>query len=241
LGLSAFGLSVLFLLVLGCASLYLVPLMTEKKTTILFDFDGTLAETMMLIHTVFNQLSGVYGYRKLPEDEIEKVRHLHMREFTEYVGLALWKVPIVAIHARHLMHQRIHEVHPPAGLADVLIQIHNSGRYHMDILTSNRSQNVHKFLGQHNVDWFDEVHTTHSILSKKRRVKKYIREKGIDPQNLYYIGDTSIDIDSARLAGTRSVAVSWGLNTQEALARTNPDYLIDTPDQLLEIFPVTDA
>jgi len=214
--------------------------MTEKKTTILFDFDGTLAETMMLIHNVFNRLSGTYGYRHLPEEEIDAVRHLTIHEFIEHVGISLWKVPIVAIHARRLMHQGIHEIHPPAGLADVLIQIHNSGRYHMDILTSNRSQNVHKFLGQHNIDWFDEVHSTRSILSKKRRVKKYIREKGIDPQTLYYVGDTSVDVESARLAGAKSVAVSWGLNTAQALARTNPDHLVDDPRQLLEIFPSAD-
>jgi len=214
--------------------------MSEKTTTILFDFDGTLAETMMLIHTVFNRLSGTYGYRHLPEEEIEMVRHHSIHEFIEHVGISLWKVPIVAIHARRLMHQDIHEVRPPRGLADVLTQIHDSGRYHMDILTSNRPKNVHKFLAEHSMDWFDEVHSTHSVLSKKRRVKKYIREKGIDPQTLYYVGDTSVDVESARLAGSKSVAVSWGLNTAQALARTNPDYLVDDPSQLLDIFPAAD-
>ncbi len=211
--------------------------MNERKTTILFDFDGTLAETMMLIHTVFNRLSGVYGYRHLPEEEIEAVRHLTIHEFIEHVGIAFWKVPVVAIHARRLMHRDMHEIHPPAGLVNVLTQIHNSGRYHMDILTSNRSKNVHKFLGQHRIDWFDEVHSTRSILSKKRRVKKYIREKRIDPKTLYYVGDTTVDVESARLAGTQSVAVSWGLNTAEVLARANPEHLINQPHELLELFP----
>ncbi len=212
--------------------------MNEKKKTILFDFDGTLAETMMLIFKVFNQLSGTYGYRALSEEEIEGVRHLTIHEFIEYTGVSRWKVPIVAIHARRLMHQDIHEVHPPEGLVEVLTRIHESGRYHMDILTSNRAKNVHRFLAEHSIDWFDEVHSTRAIMSKKRRVKKYIREKGLDPQNLYYVGDTSVDVESARMAGAKVVAVSWGLNTAEALARSNPDYLVDRPEQLLELFPV---
>ena len=212
--------------------------MSGKTTTILFDFDGTLAETMMLIHTVFNRLSSVYGYRHLPEEEIEAVRHMDMPGFIKHVGIPLWKVPLIAIHARHLMHRDIHEIHPPTGLVDVLTKIHESGRYHMDILTSNHRKNVHKFLGQHNIDWFDEVHSTRAVLSKKRRVKKYIREKGIDPQTLYYVGDTSVDVESARLAGTKVVAVSWGLNTPQALARSNPDHLVDDPIELLDIFPV---
>ena len=211
--------------------------MDTQKPTILFDFDGTLAETMMLIHKIFNRLSGTYGYRHLPEDEIEEYRHLSIHEFIERVGIPYWKVPLIAIHARRLMHSDIHEVHPSKGLVDVLTQIHNSGRYHMDILTSNRPRNVHKFLAEHTIDWFDEVHSTRSIISKKRRVKKYIRQKDIDPQTLYYVGDTSVDVESARLAGVKSIAVTWGLNTTEALARSNPDHLVDHPSQLLDIFP----
>ncbi|VGO23291.1 HAD hydrolase-like protein [Pontiella sulfatireligans] len=211
--------------------------MSESKTTILFDFDGTLAETMMLIYKVFNRLSSVYGYRRLPEDEIETVRHLNMLDFIAYTGIPRWKVPIIAIHARRLMHSEIHAVHPPAGLVEVLTEIHESGAYCMDILTSNRRKNVLKFLAEHSMGWFDEVHTTRAILSKKRRVEKYIRHNGLDPQKLYYIGDTSVDVESARHAGAKVIAVSWGLNTAEALARCNPDHLVDHPSQLLDIFP----
>jgi phosphoglycolate phosphatase len=208
-----------------------------QKPTILFDFDGTLAETMMLIHNVFNRLSGLYRYRHMPEEEIAQIRHMGVHEFVAHFGIPVWKVPLIAIHARRLMHGDIHEAHPPEGLVDVLTQIHNCGRYRMDILTSNRRKNVLKFLDEHSMGWFDEVHTTRSILSKKRRVQKYIREKGLDPQNLYYVGDTSVDVESARLAGAKVVAVTWGLNTAQALARANPDHLVDHPRQLLDIFP----
>ena len=211
--------------------------MIKKKTTILFDFDGTLAETMMLIHDVFNRLSGIYGYRHLPEEDVEKCRHMSIQQFIEHFGIPLWKVPIIAIHARRLMHRDMDQIHPPEGLAEVLTQIHESGGYIMDILTSNRRKNVMKFLFQHRIDWFDEVESTRAILSKKRRVEKYIRKKGIDPASLYYVGDTTIDVESARHAGAKTVAVSWGLNTSEALSRANPDHLVDAPLQLLDIFP----
>ena len=211
--------------------------MTDSKITILFDFDGTLAETMMLIHDVFNRLSGVYGYRHMPEEDIEELRHLSMREFIEHYGIPLWKVPIIAIHARRMMHDEMDQVHPPAGLVDSLTTIHESGRYLMDILTSNRPKNVFRFLDQHRINWFDEVESTRAILSKKRRVEKYIRQRGLNPDSLYYIGDTTVDVESARHAGAKTVAVSWGLNTREALEKVNPDFLVDHPSQLLDIFP----
>ena len=211
--------------------------MAKKKITILFDFDGTLAETMMLIHDVFNRLSGVYGYRHLPEEDVEACRHLSIQEFIKHCEIPHWKVPIIAIHARRLMHRDMDQIHPPKGLVEVLTQIHDSGQYIMDILTSNRRKNVLKFLAQHRINWFDEVESTRAILSKKRRVEKYIRQKGLDPSRLYYIGDTTIDVESARHAGAKAIAVSWGLNTAEALARVKPDYLVDEPSQLLDIFP----
>jgi len=211
--------------------------MNTQKLTILFDFDGTLAESMMLIHGIFNRLSNVYGYRHLPEQDIEKTRHMSIHEFIAYVGIPPWKVPIIAIHVRYLMHDLIHEVQPPPGLVDVLTRIHECGDYHMDILTSNRCKNVRKFLSQHAMDWFDEVHTTKSILSKKRRVEKYIREKRLDPKYLYYVGDTSIDVEAARRAGAKSVAVTWGLNTSQVLSLEKPDHLVEHPSELLEIFP----
>jgi phosphoglycolate phosphatase len=211
--------------------------MSKERITILFDFDGTLAETMMLIYSVFNRLAGTYGYRHLPKEEIEMVRHLTIHEFIEHVQISPWKVPLVAIHARRLMHQDIHQVHPPEGLVEALTQIHDSGRYQLDILTSNRRKNVKTFLNEHAIGWFDEIHSTRSIFSKRRRVQKYIREKGIDPQMLYYIGDTSIDVESAQLAGAKAVAVSWGLNTIEALKRANPDFLLSHPRELLDVFP----
>ncbi len=97
------------------------------------------------------------------------------------------------------MHDEMDQIHPPAGLVDSLTEIHESGRYLMDILTSNRRKNVFCFLAQHQINWFDEVESTHAILSKKRRVEKYIRHKGLNPDMLYYIGDTTVDVESARL------------------------------------------
>lgn len=212
-------------------------MVNNHKTTILFDFDGTLAETMMLIHEIFNRLSSVYGYRHLPEVELEECRHLNIHEFIQHAGIPRWKVPLIAIHARRLMHREMDRIHPPAGLIDALTRIHESGLYVMDILTSNRRKNVQKFLVRHGIGWFDEIEATHAVLSKKRRVEKYIRQKGLDAQNLFYVGDTTIDVESAHHAGARTVAVAWGLNTTEALARANPDHLIEQPSELLEIFP----
>jgi len=48
-----------------------------------------------------------------------------------------------------------------------------------------------------------------------------------------YVGDTSVDIQTAKNAGLISVAVTWGFRSKQSLLAENPDYIIDTPQELL--------
>ena len=212
--------------------------MDNPKPMILFDFDGTLADTLELVHEIYNRLSSVYGYRHLSAVELQAFRHLTLHEFIEQAGIPIWKVPLIAMHARHLMHQDIDAMHPPAGLVEVLTKIHDSRRYDMGILTSNRRKNVLKFMDKHAMGWFDEIHTTRSVLSKKHRIEKFIAQKGLDPKRLYYVGDTSVDDESVRHADEQSVAVTWGFNTHAVLERAAPTFLIDQPHELADVFAV---
>ena len=55
---------------------------------------------------------------------------------------------------------------------------------------------------------------------------------GLPAQALMVIGDSTMDIETARRAGMRAVAVSWGYHDREALLAARPDALIETPEEL---------
>jgi phosphoglycolate phosphatase-like HAD superfamily hydrolase len=55
---------------------------------------------------------------------------------------------------------------------------------------------------------------------------------------VYLIGDAVSDIRSARKAGVKSIAVAWGHQSQQKLAAEHPDYLVDSPDDLLALIAV---
>lgn len=57
----------------------------------------------------------------------------------------------------------------------------------------------------------------------------------LDIKKTMYIGDTSVDIQTAKNAGLISVAVTWGFRSKESLQKENPDYIIDSPHELLEL------
>ncbi|MEB3145344.1 MAG: HAD hydrolase-like protein, partial [Cylindrospermopsis raciborskii 1523720] len=61
-----------------------------------------------------------------------------------------------------------------------------------------------------------------------------IKQRQIKPQTVIYVGDETRDIEAAKKANLKVIAVTWGFNSPEALTRENPDFLIDHPRELLE-------
>jgi len=60
-------------------------------------------------------------------------------------------------------------------------------------------------------------------------------ELGVDAARCAMIGDSEVDIQTARAAGVPSVAVSWGQRKREVIVAAKPDYLVDTAESLLQV------
>ena len=209
--------------------------MNANDTWLVFDFDGTLADSFLMAHRVFNSLAERHHYRPLPEDGIETMRRQSAKEFIAAHGIPMIKVPLVAMQARHELRQHIADIPPFRGIADVLPILQKQG-YRMGILTSNATDNVYDFLESHDLDgFFDFIYCSRDIFGKARRIKALIRKHQLDPASLIYVGDMHGDIEAAHRAGIRVAAVSWGYQAREALASHNPTWLLDTPAELAEL------
>lgn len=62
-----------------------------------------------------------------------------------------------------------------------------------------------------------------------------LRKIGIEPSNAVMVGDSHIDITTAKRAGVVSVGATWGTLARDLLLATGPDHIIDSPDQLLPL------
>ena len=56
------------------------------------------------------------------------------------------------------------------------------------------------------------------------------------PEETVYFGDMVLDIKAGKKAGVKTVAVSWGYQPREKLKKVDPDFLIDDPLEIKEIF-----
>jgi pyrophosphatase PpaX len=64
---------------------------------------------------------------------------------------------------------------------------------------------------------------------------------GAGPAGAVYVGDSPYDLQAARGAGMRSVAVTWGVFDEEALVREEPDRLAREPYELRRILGLAQA
>ena len=66
-------------------------------------------------------------------------------------------------------------------------------------------------------------------------VDMILEKAGIEREGCVMIGDSGVDIQTARNAGIRSVGVSWGFHSREELEENGADYIADNADELLQI------
>ncbi len=105
------------------------------------------------------------------------------------------------------------------------------------VLTSKRRRgtiNDLEFLGIRNL--FSVVVTAEDLKHPKPHPEGVMRIiKAIGDDGVYLIGDTEIDILTAKNAGVMSIAVTWGFRSKEFLKRYDPDYLVDRAEEILKI------
>jgi len=62
-----------------------------------------------------------------------------------------------------------------------------------------------------------------------------LRKAGVSPEEAVSFGDETRDIEAARKAGIACAAVTWGYGDMETLSDHQPDFLLTSVDQILEI------
>ena len=101
------------------------------------------------------------------------------------------------------------------------------------IITSNLTSVIEDSIQFHKIKGVQRVIGGDKEFSK---VKKILAVKKIHPKAVfYYIGDTVGDILEAKKADVKAVAVTWGYHSRKMLEKVKPDYIVDTPKELLKV------
>ncbi|OHE75812.1 MAG: hypothetical protein A3F67_10035 [Verrucomicrobia bacterium RIFCSPHIGHO2_12_FULL_41_10] len=206
-----------------------------QAKVLLFDFDGTIADTRALALQILNELSKEFNYRYLPEEELEKARNMSTQELMRFLGIRRWRVPFIARRGLVKFQERVSEVQPIPEMPAILRALKEQG-FRLGILTSNSEVNVTAFLAHHGIDCFDFIRTSSKLFGKSREMRRLMKEYQLHPDEIIYIGDETRDIEATQEVAIRMAAVTWGYNSSAILKSMSPHFLFDTPAELLAHF-----
>jgi phosphoglycolate phosphatase len=202
---------------------------------IIFDFDGTIADSFAIVLDITNRLAPEFGYPPALPEDVERLRNLSSREIVRQSKVSPLKIPFLVRRLRGELYREIPHLKPIPGIQAALLSLKQQG-YHLGIVTSNSRKNVAAFLAAQELsEMFDFIGSGLALFGKGRIIQRILRQQRVAPKDVVYVGDETRDIEAARKIGIKVISVSWGYNTSQALAAENPDYLIHQPEELLQV------
>lgn len=202
---------------------------------LLFDFDGTIADTYALVMELFAELKPKYHLSPQTAATMRSFRELTVKQVIAGSGLSLIQLPFFLKDMEAAKAARLHLVKPIDGLVDILKILHQAG-HTFGIVTSSTKENVTSFLAQNNLtDLFKFIHSEKNLWGKAAAFKHVMAKYQLDLNKTIYLGDETRDIEAAHEVDLRIIAVGWGFNSPKFLKTFQPEYLIEKPEELLKI------
>lgn len=200
---------------------------------IIFDFDGTIADSFVVFIEVFDEIAG--RSRRLTAKEIESLGGQSLKEILKYLKIRSWQIPRLVIKGKKALGLRILDIKPFPNMPKTLQQMHQSG-YKMYILSTNSSAHISKFLRANKLDpYFVDIYGDIGLRGKSAGLKKLIKAEGLSAGQCIYVGDETRDIEAGRKADIAVLAVGWGFNHPRTLKRLEPDFFAAEPNQILKL------
>jgi phosphoglycolate phosphatase len=199
----------------------------NRYDLVIFDFDGTLADSAAWFRSTINHVARRYSFRQITDAELNDLRGQRTIDVIRHLGVPIWKIPFIARYMRQLVARDAHSIGLFDGV-DTLLSWLVERNVAIAIVTSNSEANVRRILGEDNSRWIKDYACGASLFGKTSKFQAVVNRQGARPDRTIAIGDEARDIDAARRVGLAVGAVSWGYATIDLLRAQQPDYLFST-------------
>ena len=204
-------------------------------STIIFDFDGTLADTLEDTRRIYNILAADYSLREVSAEELPGLRHFSLLELLDHLGIPKRRVPALLSRGTSMMRGNITRLPLIPGIGEIIPGMRARAKS-FGVLTSNAEANVDLFLKAHGLrEHFDFISSTSKLTGKSTHLRAIRKTFSLHGPEMLYVGDEIRDIKAAKKAGIAMAAVTWGFNSAESLQAESPEHLVSSPHELLHL------
>jgi len=197
----------------------------------IFDFDGTLGDTLGWMLDTSDALAEKFGYRKIDRSQLDQLRHLSAREMMKVQKLPALKLPAIAAHFQKLMTADAGRIAMFDGVPEMLRALHGAG-VRLAIVSSNSEENVRIILGPDLCGLVSMFNCGASMFGKAPKFRKVLKRLEVRPGEAISVGDEIRDLDAAREVGLATGVVCWGYTAPDALKAQKPDHVFETVEAI---------
>ncbi|WP_271809099.1 HAD family hydrolase [Clostridium beijerinckii] len=213
----------------------------KKYDTVIFDLDGTLLDTLEDLADSVNFALGKYNFPSRKNEEVRSfvgngVGRLMELSVPDGLNNPYYKECLADFRSHYSknMQNKTKAYEGIMGLLEVL----SKENYKLAIV-SNKFDAAVKELNKIYFEQYIKVAIGESSNIAKKpapdTVIKALKELDSTTDKAIYVGDSEVDVKTARNSGVKCVGVTWGFRDRELLKEKDADYIIDKPCELLEI------
>ena len=198
---------------------------------IIFDFDGTIANTKAFAYQVYSQIADKHSIKKLDEQSFDALKSQSLGDKLKAHKMSIFQLPRLARRARRAISHVMSEVEPFEGMIELLKSMNKKG-IQLFIISSNSKKNIEIFLDKYQLDFFECVYGNAKYLKKEKVINKLLRKYKLNKDEVIYIGDETRDIISCKRIDMKVVSVTWGFDDKEMLESENPNFVAEFPKDI---------
>ena len=209
-----------------------------RYQTILFDMDGTILDTLEDLQSSVNHMREKYGYPPCSLDEVRRfvgngARVLMRRALPELMTPAREDALLEEYKAWYMAHNCI-RTRPYPGIPALLAELHSAGV--TTAVVSNKPHANTVDLAARFFPGLPAFGQREGIPAKPApdMVWAALEELGAPREGALYVGDSEVDVETARRGGLDLVGVSWGFRGRELLRQAGAERIADSVQQLWE-------
>jgi len=207
--------------------------MDIMSKNIIFDWSGVIKDALECHLWIVNEIFKELGIKEISGEELhENWEQPHMLFYNKYLP-DLTEEEELVLYKKAILSNDCPESKPADGICDLIKKLKERG-YFLGVISSDFPETLLGEIEEYGLeDIFDDVKTESAI--KGDSLKEMIEKHNLNPENTYFIGDSNHEIIAGKENGTKTIAVTWGFNTEEYLKSKDPDYLVHNIKELENI------
>ncbi len=211
-------------------------------TTFLFDLDGTIIDSIDLILRSYRHTMAQHRSDEPPPPDDMWIQGLGTPLWAQFGEITDDKEEIERMVQTYRTYNLAHHdalVKPYEGVVDEIRRLKDAGK-RLGVVTSKLRDGAMRGLRISGLDdTFDVVIGCDNVTHSKPHpepVLKALDELGAKRESTVFVGDSRHDMESGRAAGVKTAAVLWGPFDRAHLEDLSPDYWLEKPQDLRELY-----